>query len=85
MCKIWLGLAAVLATAPALAEVNRSVANDGKLVMEDVPPIPAEIVNDLNRYQNVRSAAFRGWTGDGRGIFVATRFGDVAVTEQALR
>ncbi len=78
MRKICLGLAAVLATAPALAEVHRSVANDGKLVMEDVPPIPAEIVNDLNRYQNVRSAAFRGWTDDGGGIFVATRFGDVS-------
>ena len=78
MRKIWSGLAAVLAIVPALAEVNRSVANDGKLVMEDVPPIPAAIVNDLNRYQNVRSAAFRGWTGDGRGIFVATRFGDVS-------
>ena len=78
MRKICLGLAALLVTAPAFAEVNRSVANDGKLVMEDVPPIPAAIVDDLNRYQNVRSAAFRGWTGDGQGIFVATRFGDVS-------
>ena len=46
--------------------------------MEDIPDIPAEIVNDLNRYQNVRSASFREWTEDGRGMYISTRFGDVS-------
>jgi len=62
----------------ALAEVNRSEANNGNIVMEDVPAIPPEIVSDLNRYQNVRSAGFRAWTEEGDGIFVTTRFGDVS-------
>ena len=52
--------------------------NNGNLVMEDIPEIPAEIVADLNRYQNTRSASFRDWTEDGNGIYISTRFGDVS-------
>ncbi|HSM68137.1 MAG TPA: alpha/beta fold hydrolase [Xanthomonadales bacterium] len=62
----------------ALAEVSRSVANDGNLVMEDIPAIPQSIVADLNRYQNVRSASLRDWSGDGQGVYITTRFGDVS-------
>ncbi|MDJ0712316.1 MAG: alpha/beta fold hydrolase [Woeseiaceae bacterium] len=71
--------ATALALAPAsLAdEVVRTTANNGNLVMEDVPAIPATIVDSLNRYQNVRSAGFAGWTRDGTGIYVTTRFGDL--------
>ena len=49
----------------AMAEPVVRTANNGNLVMEDVPEIPAEIVDGLNRYQNVRSASFREWTADG--------------------
>ena len=64
---------------PASAdEIERRVANNGNLVMEDVPEIPADIVAGLNRYQNVRSAAFRGWSADGKSLYVSTRFGDVS-------
>jgi len=62
---------------PAAADAERRVANNGNLVMEDVPEIPADIVNSLNRYQNVRSASFRTWSGDGESLFINTRFGDV--------
>jgi dipeptidyl aminopeptidase/acylaminoacyl peptidase len=70
---------AVLATGGtvAAADVETRTANNGNLIMENVPEIPAELVASLNRYQNVRSALFAGWTGDGDGIFVKTRFGDV--------
>ena len=61
-----------------LAEVVRIEANNGNLVMEDIPEIPASIVEDLNRYQNVRSGGFRSWTEDGNEIFISTRFGDVS-------
>lgn len=64
-------------SALAAAPVTRTV-NNGNLVMEDIPDIPAEIVSDLNRYQNVRSASFREWTEDGRGMYISTRFGDVS-------
>ena len=33
----------------AWAEVIRSEANNGNIVMEDVPPIPPEVISDLNR------------------------------------
>jgi Tol biopolymer transport system component len=70
---------AVLGCSLAVAgEVTRTEANNGNLVMEDVPPIPQSVVADLNRYQNTRSAAFRGWDKDGEGIYVSTRFGDVS-------
>ncbi len=70
-------LGVVLAATTAGAEVVRTTANDGKLVMEDVPPIPAALVDTLNRYQNVRSASLSDWTRDGEGVYVSTRFGDL--------
>ncbi len=63
--------------APAIADIERRVANNGNLVMEDVPEIPADIADSLNRYQNVRSASFQTWAADGESVFVNTRFGDV--------
>ncbi len=73
------GIALTIVIAVAMAkDITRRVANDGQLVMVDVPEIPANIVDDLNRYQNVRSAGFRAWTEDGSGLYVATRFGDVS-------
>jgi Tol biopolymer transport system component len=45
--------------------------------MEDVPAIPEEIVDSLNRFQNVRSADFAVWQEDGSGLYVRTRFADV--------
>jgi dipeptidyl aminopeptidase/acylaminoacyl peptidase len=69
----------LLAALPfARAEILHRTANNGQLVMEDVPEIPAQIVTDLNRYQNVRSAFFDAWTADSSGIYISTRFGDVA-------
>ena len=76
MSRIVFALFAVAATAAAQAEVTRTVANNGNLVMEDIPEIPADIVDSLNRYQNVRSGAFRAWTADGEGMFISTRFAD---------
>ena len=62
---------------PAVADAERRAANNGNLVMEDVPEIPVDIVDSLNRYQNVRSASFQTWSGDGKSLFINTRFGDV--------
>ncbi|MEM1188375.1 MAG: prolyl oligopeptidase family serine peptidase [Pseudomonadota bacterium] len=66
-----------MAATELLADVSTRTANNGQLIMEDVPAIPAQIVTDLRRYQSVRAASFADWTEDGEGIFVATRFGDV--------
>jgi dipeptidyl aminopeptidase/acylaminoacyl peptidase len=71
-------VALLFLSASALAEVITTETNNGNLVMQDIPEIPASIVSSLNRYQNVRSAGFLDWTEDGNGIFVSTRFGDVS-------
>ncbi|RUO61828.1 alpha/beta hydrolase family protein [Pseudidiomarina insulisalsae] len=52
--------------------------NNGNLVLDNIPPIPARIGEQLNRFQNVRSASFRNFTADGDAIYISTRFGDVA-------
>ncbi len=72
------GIAGLAIAGLSLADdVRRSTANNDNLIMEDVPEIPAAVVDSLNRYQNVRSASFTGWTMDGSGIYISTRFGDL--------
>ena len=65
-----------LISANAAATETRTL-NNGNLVLQDIPPIPQQIKDDLNRYQNTRSAAFLDWTIDGSQMFINTRFGNV--------
>ena len=51
--------------------------NNGNLILEDIPLIPQSIKDDLSKFQNVRSAGFRGFNHD-NGIFITTRFGNVS-------
>ncbi len=71
-------LLGMLISAPANAEVTTRTVNNGNLILQDIPEIPQIVVDDLNRYQNVRSAGFRGWSSDGNNIYISTRFGDVS-------
>jgi len=66
----------LLVSVVSAAGNSQTTANNGQLVMEDVPDIPQNIVAALNRFQNVRSGSFRAWTKDGNGLYIATRFGD---------
>jgi dipeptidyl aminopeptidase/acylaminoacyl peptidase len=75
----------ILIAIQAAADVSRRAVNDGNLVMEDVPGIPAATVAALNRYQNVRSAGFLDWTRDGQGILISTRFGDVSQVHRVVQ
>ncbi len=43
-----------------------------------VSNVPAELIERLRQYQNVRAASFRGWAPDGRGILIQTRFGNTS-------
>ena len=67
----------LLVFTPCHADVNEWTANDGQLILQDVPEIPVALVDRINQYQNVRSATFLDWTRDGEGIYIRTRFGDV--------
>ena len=46
------------------------------LVIEGVPPVPAEIAERASRYTNFRAALFTTWHPTRREMLIATRFGD---------
>ncbi|RZA35912.1 MAG: S9 family peptidase [Lysobacteraceae bacterium] len=49
----------------------------GNRITENVPEIPTELIEKLDRYQNTRGASFAGWTRDGC-LLVTTRFAETA-------
>ncbi|MEM1179845.1 MAG: prolyl oligopeptidase family serine peptidase [Acidobacteriota bacterium] len=76
-CAAGLALALVLMAPPAMGEaVDVPRVERGQLVLEGIPEVPQRIADDLRRYQSTRSAGFRGWHPEGRGILITTRFGD---------
>ena len=77
-----LALAAALLPKPARAEVVR--VESGNRISENLPEIPAELIEDLNRYQNTRGATFQGWLDDG-SLLITTRFGDTAQVHRLER
>jgi dipeptidyl aminopeptidase/acylaminoacyl peptidase len=68
-------LSTLLLAGSPVAAVDR--VEVGNRVSENIPAIPAELLEQLNRYQNTRSAAFAGWTKNGC-ILIATRFAETA-------
>ncbi len=78
-----LALSLVLACSPALAQSAADVQREevGNRISENIPAIPAGLLERLNRYQNTRGASLAGWTKDGC-LLVGTRF---AETTQAHR
>ena len=77
--QILLSCTLALASAmPALAQdapAERKVI--GNRTTENVPDIPAELVERLARYQNTRGASVNGWTPEGC-LLVSTRFAETA-------
>ena len=69
--------AALLTALPALAQdqVKREVV--GNRTSENIPEIPAELIEQLNRYQNTRGAGVAGWTKEGC-LLISTRFAETA-------
>jgi dipeptidyl aminopeptidase/acylaminoacyl peptidase len=61
----------------AATDAQHRSANDGQLLMQDIPPFPSSLAAELSRYQNIRSARFSGWSEDGNSIYIKTRFGPV--------
>lgn len=78
MRNLLTGMVFLLASISAsAAEIERWTANDGQLIMEDIPPFPPSLGHALNRYQNIRSARISGWSEDSKSIYIKTRFGPV--------
>ncbi|WP_052631412.1 prolyl oligopeptidase family serine peptidase [Pseudoxanthomonas suwonensis] len=65
----------VQAPAADTGKVQRQVA--GNRTTENVPEVPAELLERLDRYQNTRGASLAGWTRDGC-LLVSTRFAETA-------
>lgn len=71
------------ATAPTLAQTAPAAAKAeriqiGNIVTENVPAIDMALGEKLNAYLNARSAGVLGWTPDGSGLLITTRFGETA-------
>src|SRR5688572_27461732 len=70
---------------PAAAQAPNHTATDpavvreevGTRISENIPPIPPELVERLNRYQNTRGAGVAGWTREGC-LLISTRFAETA-------
>lgn len=54
------------------ADTNRPAA----ITTGEVPAIPPQVFERMRQYQDVRNAAFQGWSPDGAGMLIATRFGN---------
>ena len=61
--------------AAAADPVQRQVA--GNRTTENVPEVPADLLERLDRYQNTRGASLAGWTREGC-LLVSTRFAETA-------
>jgi dipeptidyl aminopeptidase/acylaminoacyl peptidase len=46
------------------------------IVADGVPAVPAELVRELSRYQNIRTASFQDWIPGRRAMLILTRFGN---------
>lgn len=78
MQRLLLALLILLpATTVSATEVQRRTANNEQVILEDIPSVPADLPAALNRYQNIRTASFVGWTKDSQGIYIKTRFGAI--------
>ena len=62
----------------ALSSQEIRTENNGNLILEDIPAIPQSIKENLLKFQNVRSAAFRGFNNKNNELFISTRFGNVS-------
>ncbi|EMD81958.1 S9 family peptidase [Pacificimonas flava] len=66
--------AALLAVAAPVAAQQVETRTVGTATLENVPAIPADIAEAVQRYQNSRSAEFQVWQPDG-SMLITTRFG----------
>ncbi len=71
-----------LATLIAFIVVRAAHAEDADplkppaIATQSVPTIPEEIADRLRQYLSARTAVFHGWAPDGKGLLIATRFGN---------
>jgi dipeptidyl aminopeptidase/acylaminoacyl peptidase len=55
---------------------ERTIAPTGNLVVDGIPPIPASLADEVQRYTETRPAQFAAWHPLRREVLIATRFGN---------
>ena len=68
----------VLGGAFPLAGQQDVVAPGDNLVVEGIPPIPASLAADVDRYGNFRGAGISSWHPTRREMLIGTRFADTS-------
>jgi dipeptidyl aminopeptidase/acylaminoacyl peptidase len=81
---VWFVLLAGVAS-PAPGAVDRRLANDGQVVLEDVPALDPQLAERLGRYQQLRAAQMLDWTADGKSLYVRARYRGVAQIQRISR
>src|SRR5262245_48926148 len=66
----------LLVVSSIVCGADTDVPRPAAIQTEDVPPIPPQFAARLMQYQNTRSGAFAGWSPDGNGLLLLTRFGN---------
>ncbi|MBI4245536.1 MAG: S9 family peptidase [Planctomycetes bacterium] len=66
---VLLGLSCSTSTVSGRREV-------GNLIIEGIPDSSPEIAERILQYQNTRACNLYGWSPDGKGIFISTKFGE---------
>jgi dipeptidyl aminopeptidase/acylaminoacyl peptidase len=66
----------LLAATLALAQSAPVIAPGDNLVVEGIPPIPAQLAETVARYTEFRTAGLRDWHPTRREMLIGTRFGD---------
>src|SRR5207253_9503926 len=78
--QVWSWLSLLLFAAIGLRDSIRAAESEASkpaaIQTQDVPPIPPDFAARLTQYQNTRTAGFAGWSPDGKGILILTRFGN---------
>jgi dipeptidyl aminopeptidase/acylaminoacyl peptidase len=68
----------LLLHAQVLLAQNKDVIEPGSnLIVENIPPIPASLAADFQRYSEFRSADFSAWHPKQRQMIISTRFSNV--------
>ncbi len=76
MARRLLAMVLVLGSASLGFAVEVVRREQGPLVLEGIPEIPAALTERLEQYQHSRSAMVAGWAADGSGLFIVTRFAE---------
>src|SRR5439155_24935412 len=61
----------------SLLLAETAVSPSSNLHSEGVPPIPGALMEQLDRYNNIRAAGLLDWHPAKREMLISTRFGDV--------